>query len=365
VLTRLIFGEGLTTGALFLELLIAGAIVVLAGSRLTRLADRLAEEYNLGRAWVGMLLLATVTSLPEVVTCCTAVAIDAADMAYATLFGSCSFNITLIACFNIAVVWFKIGPARGSILEGRKSAHSMTSTRGILMMALALLGIALTEKFEETNLRLAQGCEIVICVLIAVAYLRSIRISFQMEHGEAAAAEEPTLLPAKRTPGMIRKITLLSIVLVAAAYWLAQTGDVLQTHPIGLIGRPLGATAVGAIFLAIASSLPEIVTGLAAVRLGQIDLALGNIFGSNMFNIFVIPMCKIVSVLTGAPLLMGGGDFHAQQNIITGLLPILLTAIALGGLTFASKRRVLGLGPDSVTIAVFYLAGMILLLLSP
>ncbi len=357
MLTRLYYGDGLPTWALFVELVIAGLVVVLAGSRLTQLADQLADKYNLGRAWVGMILLATVTSLPEVVTCCTSVAIGTTDMAFATLFGSCSFNITLIVWFNIAV-------RGGSILGGRKRAHTLTSTRGILMVALALAGITLTQKFQAHQPGVAQACEIGICLLIALVYTHSIRESYLIERSEPSDVM-PSAVPAHHTSHPIPKFVLLSVILVAASYWLAETGDVLQTHPIGLLGRPLGATAVGACFLAIASSLPEIVTGLAAVRLGQMDLALGNIFGSNMFNIFVVPMCKIVSLFRGDVLLMGGRGFHAEQNVITGLLPIVLTAVALGGLTFASRRRVLGLGFDSVTIAVFYVAGTILLVVSP
>ena len=355
MISRLYFGDALPTWALWVELLCAGVIVVLAGARLTRLADRLADERQLGRAWVGMLLLATVTSLPEVVTCCTSIAIGSPDLAFATLFGSCSFNITLIVWFNIAV-------GGGSILGGRRPAHTLTSSGGIFMIALALTGITLSEKFHARP-HIAQACEIGVCALIAAAYVNSIRATYHLERAEIPLAIHP-LDSAPRTPHLLTKIVWLSLALAVAAWWLAQTGDVLSAHPIGWIGRPLGATFVGAGFLAVASSLPEIVTGLSAVRMGQMDLALGNIFGSNMFNIFVIPMCKVTSLIRGDTLLMAGECFHPDRNIVAGLLPILLTAVAVGGLTYASKRRLLRLGPDSVLIALFYVGGMILLLAS-
>ena len=152
--------------------------------------------------------------------------------------------------------------------------------------------------------------------------------------------------------------------LVLAAWWLTRTGDVLGSHEIDMLGRPLGATFVGAGFIALSNSLPEIVTALSAARLGNVDLALGNIFGSNMFNIFVIPMLKVTSLVKGDALLMVEGRFDATQNLIAGLLAVLLTAIAVGGLTYQSERKMLGrFGLDSLLIAVAYAGGMILLLM--
>ncbi len=350
--SRLLFPAELPTWALALELGLAAVIVILSGARLTRLADRLAEEYELGRAWVGMLLLATVTSLPEVVTACTSVAIGAPDLAFATILGSCSFNIALIVWFNIAV-------GGGSILSGRNPVHVLTGTRGIFMIALTLAGIALSQKFQADP-RIAGGCEIAVCLMIVFTYLQAIRTTYRLE--QAAVPRPPSAAPVARTPGLLGRIVGSSLMLVAAAWWSARTGDVLSSHPIGLLGRPLGATFVGAAFLAVSTSLPEIVTGLAAVRMGQMDLALGNIFGSNMFNIFVVPMCKATSLAGGHPLLMAGAGFHPDPNLLAGLLPVLLTAVAIGGLTAGPRGRILGLGADSVAIAFFYVGGMILLL---
>ena len=157
---------------------------------------------------------------------------------------------------------------------------------------------------------------------------------------------------------------LMAVIIVVASWWLARLCDVLSAHRIELIGRPLGATFVGAFFLALATSLPEIVTSISAVRLGNLDLALGNIFGSNMFNIFVIPFLKVVSVTKGDTLLLGARALDGTQNLIAGLLAILLTAIAVGGLAYKGKREVpRHFGFDSILIAVTYLGGMALLLM--
>ncbi|NOX57295.1 MAG: sodium:calcium antiporter, partial [Planctomycetes bacterium] len=93
MLTQWFFPDRITTELLFGELLLAGLFVVLVAVKLTRLADRFSDEWKMGKAFVGMLLLATVTSLPEVVAGATAGAIGSVDMAFAAIYGSCSFNI--------------------------------------------------------------------------------------------------------------------------------------------------------------------------------------------------------------------------------------------------------------------------------
>lgn len=349
------FGAELPTWALFAEIAVAGCLVVILAARLTRLADKLSDKYNLGKAWIGMLLLATVTSLPEVVTSGTAVVIGTPDMAFATIFGSCSFNIILIVLLNAVI-------GGGSILSRSTGSHMLTSTCGIILLALALLGITLVDKFATRSL-LAQSCELVIAGLIAVSYCVFIRLTYHVDH----AGRTPPDLEAggqARTAGLGIKIALLAVALVAAAWWLTRTGDVLAVHPIKLLGRPLGASFVGVAFLALCTSLPEIVTCLAAVRLGQLDLALGNIFGSNMFNILVIPMLKIVSLACGDALLMNGEQFHPLPATLAGLLPILLTGITVVGLTYSARRQVLRFGIDSVLLALVYGSGMCLLFMN-
>ena len=356
--SKMIFGADLPTWSLFLELIVAGTIVILAGSRLARSADKLADRLNVGSGWIGLILLATITSLPELVTGGTATAIDNVDLAMGAIFGSCCFNITLIFMLNA----FR---REGSVLgvDEISKSHTLTSSFGLALMTTALLGIVMIEKFQSRP-EWAQACELVWAVVIAVAYLGCIRLVYRCEHEQGAA----TSGAGQRQPvgrALIVHLTVMAIIIAGAAWWLAVIGDTLSTHEIKMIGRPLGATFVGAFFLAFATSLPEIVTSIAAVRMGNLDLALGNIFGSNMFNIFVIPCLKLVSMGSGQELMFAGAGENSTSTLITGLLAILLTAIAVGGLTYKSKRRLLrGFGFDSLLIVVTYVGGMLLLLMN-
>lgn len=353
MLSKLLFDVTVTTEALFLELVIAGAIVIVAGSCFAKLADKLADQLGIGSGWIGLILLATVTSLPELVTGATATWLGNVDLALGNIFGSCSFNITIIVLLNALL-------GGGSVLKNVSSSHALTSSFGLALIGLALLGILIVEKFAAYP-AFASGTELVWVVVILVAYLGCMRLTYRHERrlNQASIGQNES----STTSGYLRtKIAGIAIVLIAASWWLARLGNVLSTHEIAMLGRPLGATFVGAGFLALATSLPEIVTSITAVRLGKLDLALGNIFGSNMFNIAVIPALKAVSLAKGDALLLTSSHGSAQ-TMVTGLLAILLTSIAVGAMAYRSERKLLRrFGFDSILIAVTYLGGMILLL---
>ncbi len=357
MLSKMIFSESLPTWALFFELFVVGLIVILAGAKFAKLADRLADLLNIGGGWIGLILLATVTSLPELVSGSTATTIGNVDLALGGIFGSCAFNIVIIVMMNAMI-------GGGSVLRKVSPAHALTSSFGLALIGLAIFGLVVSSRINSTG-SVAQWFEIAWSLLILVAYFGCMRLVYRFEKTQSALANESEEKPVQRVPGsMYLALAVLAIIIVAASWWLAQLGDVLSTHEIGIIGRPLGATFVGACFLAVATSLPEIATSIAAIRLGNIDLALGNIFGSNMFNIFVIPVLKVVSLIDGQPVLLAPGSVTQNDHMITGLTAIILTVITVGSLTYKSRRTVLRrFGFDAVLISFTYVGGMLLLLL--
>ena len=135
-----LFQGEITTTALFVELALAGLVVILAGWRFTNLADTVADRLHLGAGWVGLILLASVTSLPELVTSGTATSLGNVDLAFGGLLGSCSFNITIIFLLN--ALW-----GGGSVLQRAGKSHALSSSFGLLLIGLALLGLVLMDKF--------------------------------------------------------------------------------------------------------------------------------------------------------------------------------------------------------------------------
>lgn len=353
------FGANLPTWAIFAELILCGAFICLVGSRLTRLADIISDMLNLGKAWVGLLLLASITSLPELVTGATAVVLSQPDLAFGNIFGSCMFNVAIIVILD--------GLLRsGTVLNRASQAHSLSSSMGIVLMALAALGMALVHQAADGSTPVsAEILEAGWCLVLAGAYVACMRLSFRFER-QLQIANQPTTpeVAGSGNRTVYLKFAGLALALIGLTMWLTHIADVLQDHPIEILGgKILGATFVGVFFLAAATSLPEIVTSITAIRIGQVDLALGNIFGSNMFNVFVIPLLKLFSLLKGDALLMTPDHFALQSHMLAALFAILITAVAVAGLVYRTRRRLFHFGFDSVLIAVLYCTGMYALLL--
>ncbi|GJM26275.1 MAG: sodium/calcium exchanger membrane protein [Phycisphaerae bacterium] len=353
MLTQWLYPNNVTTPMLLGEMLIAGAIVVLIAIRLTKLADRFADEWNLGKAFVGMLLLATVTSLPEVVAGATAAAIGSVDMAFAAVYGSCSFNIVIIVIMNLALA------KGGSVLSEARPAQLLNSSFGIVMIVFSISAIATVQKFAGSPI-IQQTIEIVSSLSIIVTYIWFMMLSQRFERRDAVAADLKA--SSRRPKGIVVALLVVSFMTVMSAWWLTKTGDVLSEHPIEFLGRPLGKTAIGICFLAAATSLPEIATSLTAVRINNLDMALGNVFGSNMFNMLVVPVIKFSAWCTGDSLCMYGENFSANLNMLAGLFAVMMMAIALAGIAYRTRRRVLKLGVDSVVLLLVYVTGMTILL---
>lgn len=359
--------DKIETYMLLVELVLGGLMVVCAGWKLTGYADKIADALGLGQAWIGMVLLATVTSLPELVTGVTAVTLDPpnSNIAFGNILGSNCFNVVIIVLLNAVM-------RQGSVLRDAQPTTTLAATFGIIMTALLVLAVAIAAKFPARAF--LEPFEWCLAGVIVVAYPVQMRMLYRFEHRdrEPPPADAP---PAARPDGLTAiyaRCAVAALTIVLAGYWMTRTGDVLATHEIHLPWRStplvLGGTFVGAFFLAIATSLPEIVTGVAAVRMGKLDLALGNLFGSNMFNVFVVPFLKGASWLGGSGLLMAteglpdAEKFDVTRNTLTGGLAILLMGIAVASVLYRGRRQLYFFGFDSVLLAITYVGGMYLLL---
>jgi len=352
-------GLPLKTWALFAELVLAGTFVVIVGARLTRQADAICDVYHLGRAWVGMLLLATITSLPEVAAGTSAVVLDQVNLAFGNILGSCCFNIAIIVLLDAV-------SRRGAVLERAQPLQQRNAVLSLLLLAGLLGGINAVWLMADRPAAAALA-EAGLAGAIAVGYLWCMRTVYRAQHGLGHS-------PLQRCPvgaasatvsgpsGLLGRFVLTACLIVALSTWLTATGDVLSEHPIHLAGRTfrLGGTFVGFLFIAAATSLPEVVTCTEAVRIGQLEMALGNIFGSNMFNIFIMPMLKLVGLIVGVPVLVLSPGFELVKHDAAGGLAIVLTVITLVTLCFGCRRMFGRFGLDSILICLAYLAGMYL-----
>jgi len=320
---------------MWIEFIISAVIIVFAGIRLTTYADVLGDRFNIHKAWVGVVLLGLVTSLPEAITSLTSViSFRALDLAVGNILGSNNINPLIIVILDIVY-------RKGSVTSQAEStrSHVLSGAFAILLTMVVLGEIFLSPKMFSFRVGFLSFGNL----LIAIIYLVGIKIlSVPEEHIRQKKASKVKGADKISLPSLYLNIVVSALFVIAAAIWLASSAEKLAQ------ATGLGRTFFGSIFLAFVTSLPEIVVSLSALRLGSINMAIGNIFGSNMLNIFIIFICGLFypkgSIL----------NFVSQTHIISAILSIVLILIAIIGINIKKKKTVFGLGWDSILmIAVF------------
>jgi cation:H+ antiporter len=302
--------------------------ILSAGARLSRLGDVIAARTGLGGAWVGLILLAGVTSAPELVTGLSSIlVVREPDLAVGAVLGSCIYNLVIIAILD-----FIYRP--GTIYDGIRRGHSLSAGFGIILLGAAAAAIFVQSQ-EIAPIGLGPiGPYAVAAPLIYLIAMRSV-FFFEREAdraGVAAGLAEVAGARVKMASLSMRRIWLLfgvnALALVVAATALPVVGEALA-NTMGW-----NETFVGTIFLALVTSVPEVVISIEAVRIGAIDLAIGGILGSNLFDLLILAIEDLAYV--DGPLLGAVGSEH----ILTAIAALTMTGIALVGLCSRPKARV-------------------------
>ncbi|MFQ5442464.1 MAG: sodium:calcium antiporter [Thermodesulfobacteriota bacterium] len=326
---------------LWLEFIACSAAILYSGTMLSKYGDVIAEKSGLGRMWIGVILMALVTSLPELINNVSSVTIAGVpDIALGDIMGSCVFNI-----FIIAVMDFMQG--RGSIFRSADTGHELTAGFGIV-----LIGMVLFFKLAE-GVFPALGTIGLYTPIIIILYFAAVRSTFRFEKKKAVARKETAVIRnydhVSTREGVV-KYALNAAVIIAAATFLPFIGGSIAAQ------TGLGKTFVGASFIALTTSLPELVVSAAALRIGAADLAIGNIFGSNLFNILIIAVGDIFYIK--GPLLRDVSTNH----VITGVIAVMMTAIAITGLTYRSKKKTAaGISWEAASLTVLFLTNLFVL----
>lgn len=312
---------------------VAGALVMWSGIRLARAGDEIAERANLSRLAVGMLLMATATSLPEIVTDVSASLAGAPDLAVGDLLGSCMANMAILGVIDLV--------HRHRVWPSVEIGHARVASIAIALVALAVLWIT-------APLGLAVGWVGVDTITIAGCYVATIlwvRRSPRGRFGPPELVPVPTGWATGSARGLrpaVLRFALATAVILVASPVLARSGQEIAA----LSG--MGETFVGTTFVALATSLPELVSSLAAVRIGAHDLAVGNLFGSNAFNMSALLFAD--AAYREGPILAAVDPSQA----VAGVGAILLMALALAALVHGLETRVHRLEPDAVLLLACY-----------
>jgi cation:H+ antiporter len=299
---------------IWLEFALCIAAIGLAGARLSHYGDILAEKTGLGRSWVGLVLLATVTSLPELVTGISAVALAGVpDIAVGDVLGSCVFNLAILVVVDF------LHPGE-SIYSRASRGHILSAGFSIVLIGALAFSLLLAGRGQT----LAIGYIGAYTPLIVALYLLAMRTLYRYERREVAEFVEDV---AERYPQVSLKraaigYALASGVVVAAGIWLPFVGADIARQ------MDWHDSFVGTLFVAAATSAPEIAVTVAAVRLGALDMAVANLLGSNLFDILILAIDD--AFYLDGPLLANVSQAHA----LSAVSAIVMTGMAIVGLFY-------------------------------
>ncbi|MDP8212268.1 MAG: hypothetical protein P9X22_03125 [Candidatus Zapsychrus exili] len=332
--------------SIWLQFLVSAVLIVLSGKRLTVYADKLSDKLSIGKVWIGIILLGMVTSFPEGVTSLVAVvSLNAVDLGLGNLLGSNNFNLMLIVLMDLALV----GKSVTSLVKPNKS-HNASSLFAIVLTLIIALDIFFGGMFSALRFgNLSLGL-----ILVAVIYFVGIKILSSLGRKESELIKEEDDKAVQLNQDSLFKIwiniILCAAIVIIAAVLLASSADKISEV------TGLGQTFVGSIFVAIVTSLPEMTVTLSALRIKSIDLALGNIFGSNMINMFSVFLCGLF-YRGAAPILQS----VSKLNAYTAFLGIALTVVAVIGLRIRNKKTYFRLGLDSILMIVLFIVVNVIL----
>ncbi len=293
---------------------LCAALIAVAGYVLSVSADRLADTYGWGRGWVGLALLATVTSLPELACGISAVVwVDAPNLAVGNVLGACVLNLLFLAVVDLL--------QRDEPMYRQASAsHLLAAAFGVVMLGFVVISLMLGARAPVAfNLGLYSP------VLLAL-YLLGLRCVFAHE----GARSTPTGRGTRTSPTRdLRRFGAAALVVLAAGSWLPNLADELATQ--------LGwsRSFVGTLFMAVVTTLPEVAVTLSALRLGALDMAIGNLLGSNLFNLIILAVDDLF-YLRG-PLLADASPVHVG----TSGAAVMMTGLVIVGLVMRPRGRVL------------------------
>jgi cation:H+ antiporter len=231
------------------------------------------------------------------------------------------------------------------ILRRVAFTHALTAALAVSLTALVVF-------FMLADIPWRIGWVGVDSILIMLVYIGGVRLIQLQGRQSGAVIEPPAVDASRRSPKLweaIAGFVLASILLIRVVPYLVAS----STEIAAITG--LGTGFVGIVLVAAVTSLPELVAALTAVRLGAFDLAVGNLFGSNVFNMFALGM--VDSFYTHGRFL-GVVD---PAFALAGLLAVLLTSLGLIGNLARLERRFLFVELDALLLIVVYLGGLYLL----
>jgi len=320
---------------IWLELLICLTIIGYAGYFLSRYGDIIADKTGMSASWIGLILLSTATSLPELATGVSSVSFaNAPNIAVGDVLGSAVFNLTILVLLDALY-------KRETLYSKAAQGHILSASLGTLLIAFAGFSLLL----DQAGMSPAMGHVGYYSPFIVMIYLVAMRAVYRYEQRTVA---EYTEVSAERYPDVtlrnaVKGYVISASAVVAAGSWLPFVAKDLSE----LMGW--GRSFVGTLLVAAVTSAPEMAVTISSLRIGALDMAIANLLGSNLFNIIILSVDDLL--YSKGPLLAYVDLSHA----LTAFTAVMMSALVTVGLIFRPQgRAVFGLTWVSLGLFMLY-----------
>lgn len=321
----------------WLKFAISVVVIFLAGRQVAKYGDIIAEKTRLGGTFIGAVLVAITTSLPELFTGISAAALaKVPDITVGNLFGANMYNL-----FNLALL--DIAHRGGPLLAVASSGHGLIAGFSLILVTLAAAAIILS----DTPVNLAIGWIGIYTPMLFLLYLMMTKTLFTKKastqnNGALAKYEAVSLQRAYLYYG------IAAAFVIGVGMWLAFIGKEIADV------TKLQQSFIGSLFIAFTTTLPEITVSFSALRLGAVDLCVGNMIGSNLFNMTIIGVADLF-YLEG-PILAA----VSEGNLFTAWVVIAMTGIFIAGLASRPQRKFFGLSWYALALILVFLLGTLI-----
>lgn len=336
-----------STGALILAFLAATAVIGVGGTRMAGFADRLADRTGMGEAMMGALFLGVFTSLPGITASVTAAVDGHPTLAVSNAMGGIAVQTAFLAIADLF--------HRRANLEHAAASLANLTHAALLILLLSVVLTALAAPIQLTLGHVDAATPALVAAYLLGLWTAKRALSRPMWHPRVTA---DTVEDRPRQGSEEESLPALWLGFAAAAV-LVMISGALVARSAGLLTTRTGLseTVVGGSLLATATSLPELVTTVAAVRRGALTLAVSDIAGGNAFDVLFVCVADAFYV-KGSIFQAAGG---ATQFLVG--LAILLNSILLLGLLHREKHGPVNIGLESLLILILYLVGFTIVVL--
>jgi cation:H+ antiporter len=319
----------------WIKFLFFAAIVVIAAVKLAEYGDVIAVRTKLGGLFVGTIFLAAATSLPELIASISSFQLGEPNLAAGNFFGSNMVNVVLLALIDLIIF-------RVPLLRKVAVSHAVTAALTTVLMTVAVFAIL-------SDMNITIGWVGLDSILLIVMYFVGIWLIQRENSGPSASSAPAAVAVAPGFPTL--KVGIIGFAIAAGILLMTVPQLVLSSTEIAAI-TGLGTGFVGLALLSVVTSLPELVAAIAAIRIGAFDMAVGNLFGSSVFNMLALGLSDFFYT---------DGSFLADIDpafAMVGLIGIMLTNMALIGNLARVERKILFIELDAVAIIIVYLLGL-------